>query len=123
MTEMVQAATYFRIHLFYHRYKGHYFPMLPPNKLRRPAKNFVASLKFGLSPTVINEVAFDYAYNKIQSTFTGTGLRSNTPGFTSPELFAGNLQGALPSITISGLQGLSFQKPAKYRKSELYLAR
>lgn len=91
--------------------QGTLFPNVATQQTSTPGKNFVASLKFGLSPTVINEVAFDYAYNKIQSTFTGTGLRSNTPGFTSPELFAGNLQGALPSITISGLQGLSFQSP------------
>ena len=34
--------------------------------------------------------------------FAGTGLRANAPGFTSPELFPGNLQGALPSFTFSG---------------------
>lgn len=91
--------------------QGTLFPNVATQQTSTPGKNFVASLKFGLSPTVINEVAFDYAYNKIQSTFTGTGLRSNTPGFTSPELFPGNLQGALPGITISGLQGLAFQSP------------
>ena len=91
--------------------QGTLFPNVASQQTSTPGKNFVASLKFGLSPTIINEVAFDYAYNKIQSTFTGTGLRSNTPGFTSPELFPGNLQGALPGISITGLQGLSFQSP------------
>jgi hypothetical protein len=91
--------------------QGTLFPNVASQQTSTPGKNFVASLKFGLSPTVINEVAFDYAYNKIQSTFTGTGLRENAPGFTSPELFAGNLQGALPGISITGLQGLSFQSP------------
>lgn len=91
--------------------QGTLFPNVASQQTSTPGKNFVASLKFGLSPTIINEIAFDYAFNKIQSTFTGTGLRSNTPGFTSPELFAGNLQGALPGISITGLQGLSFQSP------------
>ncbi|MEJ7700040.1 MAG: hypothetical protein WKF71_10400 [Pyrinomonadaceae bacterium] len=91
--------------------QGTLFPNVATQQTSTPGKNFVASLKFGLSPTVINEVAFDYAYNKIQSTFTGTGLRANAPGFTSPELFSGNLQGALPSINISGLSGLAFQSP------------
>ncbi|HEX8289690.1 MAG TPA: TonB-dependent receptor [Pyrinomonadaceae bacterium] len=91
--------------------QGTLFPNVASQQTSTPGKNFVASLKFGLSPAVINEVAFDYAFNKIQSTFTGTGLRSNTPGFTSPELFAGNLQGALPGISITGLQGLTFQSP------------
>lgn len=91
--------------------QGTLFPNVASQQTSTPGKNLVTSLKFGISPTVINEVAFDYAYNKIESAFTGTGLRSNTPGFTSPEVFAGNLQGALPSITISGVNGLSFQSP------------
>lgn len=91
--------------------QGTLFPNAASQETTTPGKNFVASLKFGLSPTVINEIAFDYAYNKIESAFTGTGLRSNTAGFTSPELFAGNLQGALPSIAIAGVNGISFQSP------------
>ena len=90
---------------------GTLFPNVAAQKTTTPSKNFVASLKFGLSPTIINEVAYDYAYNLIQTNFVGTGIRANTPGFTSPELYPSNLQGALPNITITGLQGLTFTSP------------
>lgn len=90
---------------------GTLFPNVAAQRTNTPGDNFVASLKFGLSPTTINEVAFDYARNLIQSNFVGTGTRANTPGFTSPELFPSTLQGALPGITISGVSGLAFTSP------------
>ncbi|HEY8560026.1 MAG TPA: TonB-dependent receptor [Pyrinomonadaceae bacterium] len=90
---------------------GTLFPNVAAQRTTTPGKNLVTSLKFGLSPNVVNEVAFDYAYNLIQTTFVGTGLRANTPGFTSPELFPSNLQGALPSVTITGFNGLTFTSP------------
>jgi len=91
---------------------GTLFPNVASQQTTTPGENFVASLKFSPTATIVNEIAFDYAYNKIQSTFTGTGLRANAPGFTSPELFAGNLQGALPSITFSSaISNLSFTSP------------
>ena len=51
---------------------------------------------------MINEAAYDYAFNAVITNFAGTGLRANAPGFTSPELFPSTLQGALPSFTFSG---------------------
>jgi len=91
---------------------GTLYPNVASQQTTTPGENFVASLKFSPRATIVNEIAFDYAFNKIQSTFTGTGLRANAPGFTSPELFAGNLQGALPSITFSSaISNLSFQSP------------
>lgn len=89
---------------------GTLFPNAAAAQSSTPGKNLVVSTKFGLSPKVINEVAFDYAYNLIESQFLGTATRANTPGFTSPQLFESNF-GPLPSISISGLQGLSFQAP------------
>jgi hypothetical protein len=82
--------------------QGTLYPGAASQETTTPGKNFVLSLKTIVSPTVINEVAFDYAYNGIFSTFTGNGLRSANPGFTSPELFPSTLQGGLPSITFTG---------------------
>lgn len=90
---------------------GTLFPNVAAQETNTPGDNFVASLKFGLSPRIINEIAYDFARNKIQTTFVGTGLRANAPGFTSPELFPSTLQGALPSISIANLSGLSFTSP------------
>jgi len=90
---------------------GTLFPNAAAAQSSTPGKNFVTSLKFGLSPNVINEVAFDYSYNLIESQFLGTATRANTPAFTSPQLFASNF-GPVPNITISNLNGLAFQAPA-----------
>lgn len=81
---------------------GTLYPYVAAQQTNTPGKNFVVSLKSILSPTMINEIAYDYAYNAIFTTFAGTGLKSNAPGFTSPELFPTTQQGALPSITFSG---------------------
>jgi len=91
---------------------GTLYPNVASQRTNTPGRNFVASLKFSPTATIVNEIAFDYAFNRIQSTFTGTGLRANTPGFTSPELFPSNLQGALPSITFSSaISNLAFSAP------------
>lgn len=81
---------------------GTLYPNVAAQQTTTPGRNLVVSLKTIVSPTIINEVAYDYAFNAIITTFAGTGLRSNAPGFTSPELFPSTLQGALPSITFTG---------------------
>lgn len=90
---------------------GTLFPNAAAQQTSTPGDNFVVSLRYIASPTVINETAFDFARNLIQTSFVGTGTRINAPGFTSPELFPSTLQGALPSITIDGINGLAFTSP------------
>ena len=91
---------------------GTIYPYVAEQQTKTPGKNLVVSLKTIVSPTVINEASFDYAFNAILTTFSGTGLRANAPGFTSPELFPSTLQGALPSITFSGqTSNFSFVSP------------
>lgn len=93
---------------------GTLYPYVAAQQTNTPGKNFVVSLKTIVSPTIINELAYDYAYNAIFTTFAGTGLRSNAPGFTSPELFPSTLQGALPSITFTGAtSNFSFVSPSQ----------
>lgn len=91
---------------------GTIYPYVAEQQTKTPGKNLVVSLKTIVSPTVINEASFDYAFNAILTTFSGTGLRANAPGFVSPELFPSTLQGALPSITFSGqTSNFSFVSP------------
>lgn len=91
---------------------GTLYPFVAAQQTNTPGDSFVASLRFAISPTSINEIAFDYARNVIQSTFVGTGTRANNPGFTAPELFPGSLNDALPGITFSSaIANLTFQSP------------
>jgi outer membrane receptor protein involved in Fe transport len=91
---------------------GTLFPFVASGQTTTPGKNFVASVRMAFTPTIVNELAFDYAFNEIISQFTGTGLRANTPGFTSPELFPENTLGSVPNISISAFNGLTFTPPA-----------
>jgi len=94
--------------------QGTLYPNVAAQQTKTPGKNFVVNLRTIVSPTVINEIAYDYAFNAIITTFAGTGLRANAPGFTSPELFPSTLQGALPSITFSGAtSNFSFVSPSQ----------
>jgi hypothetical protein len=81
---------------------GTLYPFVAAQDTKTPGKNFVVNVKTIISPTMINEAAYDYAFNAVFTNFAGTGLRANAPGFTSPELFPSTLQGALPSFTFSG---------------------
>lgn len=91
---------------------GTLYPLVAAQQTSTPGDNLVISLKTIATPSIINEVAFDFARNKIVTDFVGTGTRANTPGFTSPELFPSTLQGALPSITFSGAtSNLQFTSP------------
>jgi Carboxypeptidase regulatory-like domain len=93
---------------------GTLYPNVAAQETTTPGKNFVVSVKTIVSPTIINEAAFDYAFNAIITTFAGTGLRANAPGFTSPELFPSTLQGALPSFTfpVNTTSNFSFVGPS-----------
>lgn len=91
---------------------GTVYPDVAAQQTSTPGDNFVVSLKTIVSPTIINEAAFDFARNVIVTNFVGSGTRANTPGFTSPELFPSTLQGAIPSITFAGAtSNLSFVSP------------
>ncbi|HKP48243.1 MAG TPA: carboxypeptidase regulatory-like domain-containing protein [Pyrinomonadaceae bacterium] len=93
---------------------GTLYPNVAAQNTSTPGKNFVVNVKTIISPTMINEVAYDYAFNAVITRFAGTGLRANAPGYTSPELFPGTLQGALPSFTFSGATAnFSFVSPSQ----------
>ncbi|HMF56078.1 MAG TPA: carboxypeptidase regulatory-like domain-containing protein [Pyrinomonadaceae bacterium] len=82
--------------------QGSLYPDVARQQTSTPGDNFVLNLRTIVSPTIINEAAFDFARNLITTTFQGTGTRVNTPGFTSPELFPSTLQGAIPTIAFAG---------------------
>lgn len=93
---------------------GTLYPFVAAQNTKTPGKNFVINVKTIISPTMINEVAYDYAFNAVITKFAGTGLRANAPGFSSPELFPSTLQGALPSFTFSGATAnFSFTSPSQ----------
>ncbi len=72
-----------------------------------PAYSAVVHLTHTISPTLLNEVAFNYDGNRIH--MTPYGLVSAPTGFTFGRLFASpNPQNRIPSINLSGVTGSNY---------------
>jgi Carboxypeptidase regulatory-like domain/TonB-dependent Receptor Plug Domain len=78
------------------------FPGVSTTATSSPADNVVIRLSTVISPTLLNEVGYDFARNAISSVLTGNSLRSNFSDINIPEIFAGSPSGALPAIAITG---------------------
>lgn len=64
-----------------------------------PSWSGVVHATYSISPTVVNEVAFNYGANTI--TVTPTGITQRTSDVNPPELFPSNAMNRLPSVNIS----------------------
>src|SRR5262249_38754509 len=83
-------------------FNGLVFPGVATTATSTPADNVVVRLQQVISPTLLNEVGYDFARNAITSVLTGNALRSNFPDINIPEVFPGSASGGLPGISISG---------------------
>ncbi len=82
------------------------FPGISSTSTNAPGKNVVANVSWTISPTVVNETAFNYSWGAINSKITGT---IDSPAFVGA--LAGGLPysdpyGRVPGLTISGLSGV-----------------
>ncbi len=87
-------------------FAGEPLPGISSTATNAPGKNVVANVTWTLSPTVVNEAAFNYSWGAINSNITGI---INSPAFVGS--LAGGLPfsdpyGRVPGITISGLTGV-----------------
>ncbi len=65
-----------------------------------PTYSAVLHATYAISPTLVNEVAFNYNGNKINNTIGGIYQRPS--GFDPPTLFGANVENRLPAITFQG---------------------
>lgn len=71
-----------------------------------PGKNVVANISWTISPTVVNEAAYNYSWGAINSNLTGV---TNSPSFFSAVgtgLPFTDPYGRVPTVSISGLTGI-----------------
>ena len=71
-----------------------------------PSYSGVIHATYSISPTLLNEVAFNYNGNRIGIVPNGTFARP--AGLSIPELFSGNNLDRIPSIQLSGSTGTNF---------------
>jgi Carboxypeptidase regulatory-like domain/TonB-dependent Receptor Plug Domain len=71
-----------------------------------PAYHGVIRATYSISPTLLNEVAYNQNGNVIN--IVPNGLYARPSGFNVPELFAGNNLNRIPSINLSGSTGTNY---------------
>jgi Carboxypeptidase regulatory-like domain len=71
-----------------------------------PAYHGVIHAVNSISPTVLNEVAFNYNGNRIG--ITPTGIYKRTQDINIPELFPGNTLNRIPGVQLSGSTGAQY---------------
>jgi hypothetical protein len=76
------------------------------NTFGNPSRSGVIHTTYVISPTLLNEVAFNYNGNKID--IVPTGVITRPSGFTSTELFAGNNNNRIPEIKLGGYNGTDY---------------
>ncbi|HET7102152.1 MAG TPA: TonB-dependent receptor, partial [Terriglobia bacterium] len=88
-------------------FAGEPLPGISSTASNAPGKNLVAHITMDLSPSVVNEAAFNYSWGAINSKITGsidspdfTGALTNNFSFPDP-------YHRVPGITITGLTGVA----------------
>lgn len=71
-----------------------------------PSYSGVIHATWSISPTLLNETAFNYNGNRIN--ITPTGIFARPSGFNVPELFAGNNLNRIPGISLGGSTGATY---------------
>ncbi len=88
-------------------FAGSPLPGISSTATNAPGKNLVVNMSWTISPTVVNEAAFNYSWGAINSNLTGI---TNSPAFVSA--LTGGLPytdpyGRVPAVTISGYAGVA----------------
>ena len=76
------------------------------NSFGNPSYSGVIHTTYVISPTLLNEVAFNYNGNRIN--IVPQGNITKPSGFTTPELFAGNNLSRIPEIHLAGVTGADY---------------
>ncbi len=76
------------------------------NTFGNPSYSGVIHTTYVISPTLLNEVAFNYNGNRIA--ILPTGIVERPSGFTSAELFPGNNDNRIPEIHLGGVTGTDY---------------
>jgi hypothetical protein len=75
-------------------------------KINSPSYAAVLHLTYTISPTVVNELAYNYNGNRILN--TPTGIYQKPSGWNVPEFFGENNDNRLPVIQIGGVYGVNY---------------
>jgi hypothetical protein len=77
---------------------------------RNPGKSGVLRITYTISPTLLNEFAYNYNGNRID--LTPTGIFAKPSGMTIKEFFPGNADNRMPVIGLSKQMGVTYDTAA-----------
>lgn len=83
------------------------FPGVFSTATNAPGKNIVANMSWAISPTVVNEAAFNYSWGAINSNLTGI---NNSPSFyaaVGTGLPYADPYGRIPTVAITGISSVA----------------
>jgi hypothetical protein len=86
------------------------YPTIGTN-FKNPSWGGVAHLTYAISPTLLNEVAFNFNGNWID--LTPTGIYQKPAGWTATQLFNNNDDNRMPTVSIGGSYGVNYD-PASW---------
>jgi Carboxypeptidase regulatory-like domain len=86
------------------------YPTIGTN-FKNPSWGGVAHLTYAISPTLLNEVAFNFNGNWID--LTPTGIYQKPAGYNAGQLFNNNDDNRLPTVSIGGTYGVNYD-PASW---------
>jgi hypothetical protein len=86
------------------------YPTIGTN-FKNPSWGGVAHLTYAISPTLLNEVAFNFNGNWID--LTPTGIYQKPAGYNAAQLFNNNDDNRLPTVSIGGTYGVNYD-PASW---------
>jgi hypothetical protein len=86
------------------------YPTIGTN-FKNPSWGGVAHLTYAISPTLLNEVAFNFNGNWID--LTPTGIYQKPAGYNATQLFNNNDDNRLPTVSIGGSYGVNYD-PASW---------
>ncbi len=98
-------------------FAGEPLPGISSTATNAPGKNVVANISWAISPTVVNEAAFNYSWGAINSNATGV---TNSPAFLGA--LSGGLPytdpyGRIPGVTISGFTGVALPSAPYFERN------
>jgi hypothetical protein len=102
-------------------FQGINLPNIATTDTRIPGQVLAINYTTIISPSMVNEVSYNFSQNFIGSALVGRGRRSDYGNPNIPEVFPENNSNAIPSITITGITSAgSLQKFAiRYRSQVL----
>ncbi len=98
-------------------FAGSPLPGISSTATNAPGKNVVANMSWTISPTVVNEAAFNYSWGAINSNLTGI---INSPAFLgalSGGLPYSDPYGRIPGVTISNYSGVAIPSAPYFERN------